>query len=176
MPPPLVLGTHNRKKGLELAELVAPWGIIVRTLADFPQAMVVVEDGNSFAANARLKAVQQAKHLDAWVLGEDSGLLVDAPGGGPASSRRAIPAPVPPMRRTTRDCSPSLATHPWRDARRITFVMRCLPIRPVKQSPRPREIVTAASCSSRAARPVSATTPCSRSRNTIARSPNWGQP
>ncbi len=53
MPPPLVLGTHNRKKGLELAELVAPWGIIVRTLADFPQAMVVVEDGNSFAANAR---------------------------------------------------------------------------------------------------------------------------
>ena len=26
----LVLGTHNRKKGLELAELVAPWGIQVR--------------------------------------------------------------------------------------------------------------------------------------------------
>ncbi len=30
-----------------------------------------------------LKAVQQAKHLDAWVLGEDSGLLVDALGGAP---------------------------------------------------------------------------------------------
>ena len=55
MHPPLVLGTHNRKKGLELAELVAPWGIIVRTLADFPQATVVVEDGDSFAANARSK-------------------------------------------------------------------------------------------------------------------------
>jgi XTP/dITP diphosphohydrolase len=80
---PLVLGTHNRKKGLELAELVAPLGIEVRTLADFPQPLTVVEDGDSFAANAQKKATQQARHLHAWVLGEDSGLVVDALGGAP---------------------------------------------------------------------------------------------
>jgi len=89
----LVLGTHNRKKGIELAELVAPWGVQVRTLADFPDALSVVEDGDSFAANARKKAQQQAAHLQHWVLGEDSGLVVDALGGAPGiySARFAGP-------------------------------------------------------------------------------------
>jgi XTP/dITP diphosphohydrolase len=79
----LVLGTANRKKGLELAELLTPAGILLRTLADFPQAISVSEEGETFAANAALKAVRQARHLDRWVLGEDSGLMVDALGGAP---------------------------------------------------------------------------------------------
>ena len=79
----LVLGTHNRKKGLELAELLAPHGFVLRTLADFPEAITVVEDGDSFAANAELKATRQARHLKKWVLGEDSGLVVDALDGAP---------------------------------------------------------------------------------------------
>jgi XTP/dITP diphosphohydrolase len=37
----------------------------------------------TFAANAGLKATQQAQHLGAWVLGEDSGLQVDALRGAP---------------------------------------------------------------------------------------------
>jgi XTP/dITP diphosphohydrolase len=79
----LVVGTHNRKKGQELAELVAPWGIHVATLDDFPDAIEVVEDGDSFAANSKLKASQQAQHLGRWVLADDSGLEVDALGGAP---------------------------------------------------------------------------------------------
>jgi len=79
----LVLGTANRKKGLELAELLTPVGILLRTLADFPQAISVSEEGETFAANAALKAVRQARHLGRWVLGEDSGLMVDALGGAP---------------------------------------------------------------------------------------------
>ena len=39
--------------------------------------------GESFAENARLKACQQAKHLSSWVLGEDSGLAVQALDGRP---------------------------------------------------------------------------------------------
>jgi XTP/dITP diphosphohydrolase len=81
--PLLVLGTGNRKKSLELVELLAPLGIELKTLADFPTAITVDENGDSFAANAALKAGQQAIHLDAWVLGEDSGLSVDALGGRP---------------------------------------------------------------------------------------------
>ncbi|HEY2840893.1 MAG TPA: RdgB/HAM1 family non-canonical purine NTP pyrophosphatase [Pirellulales bacterium] len=81
--PTLVLGTHNRKKGIELAELVAPLGVTARTLAEYPQALTVVEDGDTFAANARLKAIQQARHLNEWVLGEDSGLCVAVLGGAP---------------------------------------------------------------------------------------------
>jgi XTP/dITP diphosphohydrolase len=78
-----VLGTWNRKKGLELADLLVPFGFTIQTLADFPAAVRVVEDGDSFAANAAKKAVQQARHLNRWVLGEDSGLMVDALHGAP---------------------------------------------------------------------------------------------
>ncbi len=93
MRPTLVLGTHNRKKGLELADLVAPLGIEVRTLDSFSDAIVVVEDGDTFAANAGKKAAQQARHLGQFVLGEDSGLVVDALGGAPGvySARFAGP-------------------------------------------------------------------------------------
>jgi XTP/dITP diphosphohydrolase len=89
----LVLGTHNRKKGAELAELLAPRGFSVVTLDDVPDAIEVAEDGDSFAANARLKASQQAVHLGRWVLADDSGLAVDALGGAPGvySARFAEP-------------------------------------------------------------------------------------
>ena len=79
----LVLGTGNRKKGQELARLLARVGVELRTLADYPQAMDVVEDGDTFAANAALKATQQARHLGQWVLADDSGLMVDALDGAP---------------------------------------------------------------------------------------------
>jgi XTP/dITP diphosphohydrolase len=79
----LVLGTANRKKGLELADLFRPLGAELRTLADFPGDFQVEEDGDTFAANARLKATGYARHLDRWVLADDSGLLVDALDGRP---------------------------------------------------------------------------------------------
>jgi XTP/dITP diphosphohydrolase len=83
MPRVLVLGSHNRKKLGELAELLEPHGFVLKTLADFPAAMEVEETGETFAANAALKATMQAKHLGQWVLGEDSGLSVDVLGGAP---------------------------------------------------------------------------------------------
>jgi len=89
----LVLGTHNAKKGRELAELLRPYSFRVSTLSDFPDALDVVEDGESFAENARKKAVEQAVHLRQWVLGEDSGLVVPALRGAPGifSARFAGP-------------------------------------------------------------------------------------
>lgn len=92
-PTPLVIGTHNVKKGQELAEALAPHGVRVLTLKDFPNAIEVVEDGHTFADNARLKAVQQAVHLGEWVLADDSGIEIDALGGAPGvfSARFAGP-------------------------------------------------------------------------------------
>jgi len=81
--PPLVLGTRNRKKGEELAELLGPWGFELVTLANLPEAIEIEETGETFAANAALKACEQARHLNRWALGEDSGLVVDALGGEP---------------------------------------------------------------------------------------------
>src|SRR5262245_52188700 len=81
--PVLVLGTGNRKKLAELFDLLSPLGIELKTLGDFPNAIMVEETGQSFAENAALKAQVQAKHLNRWVLGEDSGLAVDALKGAP---------------------------------------------------------------------------------------------
>ncbi len=81
--PFFVLGTGNRKKGLELAELLAPFGIAIRTLADFSQHAEIVEDGRTFAENAVKKATEQAKCLGHWMIAEDSGISVDALGGAP---------------------------------------------------------------------------------------------
>lgn len=89
----IVLGTRNRKKGQELADLLRPLSFQVQTLDDFPQAVDVDEDGQTFLDNAAKKATQQARALGCWVLGEDSGLCVDALGGAPGvySARYAGP-------------------------------------------------------------------------------------
>lgn len=79
----LVLGTANRDKGRELADMLAPYGLEILTLADVADPLDVSEEGDSFAANARAKASQQARHLGQWVLADDSGLEVDALNGAP---------------------------------------------------------------------------------------------
>lgn len=89
----IVIGTTNAGKGRELAELLAPHGFVVQTLKDFGPPIEVVEDGDTFAANARKKAQEHALHLKAWVLADDSGLEVDALQGRPGvySARYAGP-------------------------------------------------------------------------------------
>jgi XTP/dITP diphosphohydrolase len=79
----LIIGTANRKKGQELADLFQPLGVELKTLADFPGVVPVPENGETFAANAVLKAVGYARQLHRWVLADDSGLLVDALNGEP---------------------------------------------------------------------------------------------
>ena len=80
---PLVLGTTNSGKVRELVALLAPFGIGCESLAGLPEAVEVEETGDTFAANAALKATAQAVALRRWVLAEDSGLVVPALGGAP---------------------------------------------------------------------------------------------
>lgn len=79
----LVVASRNAKKQREIEELLAPHGIEVLSVSDFPDVPEVIEDGETFAANAAKKASQTARHLNRWVLGEDSGLMVDALNGEP---------------------------------------------------------------------------------------------
>ena len=79
----IVLGTRNEGKKRELEILLVPLGFELKTLGNFPDAIEVEETGATFAENAALKAVEQAKHLNEWVLGEDSGLSVAALDGAP---------------------------------------------------------------------------------------------
>ncbi|MCC6511590.1 MAG: RdgB/HAM1 family non-canonical purine NTP pyrophosphatase [Pirellulaceae bacterium] len=79
----IVVGTNNRKKLIELRELLQPLGFQLQSLAETPGAISVEESGTTFMENARLKATVQAQHLGRWTIGEDSGLCVPALGGEP---------------------------------------------------------------------------------------------
>ena len=81
--PPLVLSSRNRKKSREIAEILAPFVVTVQSIADFPEVGEVIEDGATLIDNASKKATQPARQLGRWVIGEDSGLMVDALGGAP---------------------------------------------------------------------------------------------
>ena len=81
--PQLIVGTRNAKKREELLEILAGTGIGLADLAGHPDAPDVVEDADTFLGNARKKASELAVHLGAWVLGEDSGLVVPALDGEP---------------------------------------------------------------------------------------------
>ncbi len=78
-----MIASRNRKKAAEIRDLLAPHGIEVLGVADFPNVPEVVEDGSTFAANAVKKAAETARAVGQWTLGEDSGLEVAALAGAP---------------------------------------------------------------------------------------------
>lgn len=79
----LVLATRNPDKRVELEALLGDLGIKVRTLADFPDAPEVVEDGDTCRANAVKKAVTIARHTGLPAVADDTGLEVEGLGGRP---------------------------------------------------------------------------------------------
>ncbi len=79
----LVIATHNPGKLEEFKELLAPLPIAIKSLADFPPIEEPEENGRSFAANARIKAVYYAKQTGLPCLADDSGLEVQALDGAP---------------------------------------------------------------------------------------------
>jgi XTP/dITP diphosphohydrolase len=87
----LVIGSRNREKCREMAELIAPaWEpgrplarLDIRSVDEFADAPEVVEDADTFAGNARKKATEVARALAHWVIADDSGLAVDVLGGAP---------------------------------------------------------------------------------------------
>ena len=82
-PPRLVLATNNRGKLREYRELLADDPVELLAADALVPGWSVVEDGATFAANARLKACDLARRAALPALGDDSGLEVDALGGRP---------------------------------------------------------------------------------------------
>jgi XTP/dITP diphosphohydrolase len=78
-----VLATRNPDKGRELEALLKDLGIRIRTLAEFPGAPEVVEDGETCDANAIKKAETIARVTGLPAVADDTGLMVEALGGRP---------------------------------------------------------------------------------------------
>ena len=79
----IVLATHNADKRAEMADLLNDLGMTVRTLAEFPQAPDVIEDGETCEANAIKKARTIADYTGLVAVADDTGLEVNALGGRP---------------------------------------------------------------------------------------------
>jgi len=79
----IVLATHNADKRAEIADLLNDLGMTVRTLAEFPQAPDVIEDGQTCEANAIKKARAIADYTGLVAVADDTGLEVNALGGRP---------------------------------------------------------------------------------------------
>ena len=77
-----VLATHNQGKIKEIADLLMPYGITLRSAADFglPEPD---ETEATFAGNAALKAQAACDATGLPALADDSGLAVTALGGAP---------------------------------------------------------------------------------------------
>jgi XTP/dITP diphosphohydrolase len=115
----LVVATGNRAKFKEIAELLRGLDVRIVPLDRVGPVEVPPESGHSFQENARIKAEAVANATGCLALADDSGLEVDALGGGPGvlSARFGGPGKtdadryhlllekltgVPPERRTAR--------------------------------------------------------------------------
>ena len=79
----LVVATHNQGKVEEFKALMKELPIEIKYLADFEKVDEPIENGRTFAANARLKATYYAKKLGIACIADDSGLEVQALDGAP---------------------------------------------------------------------------------------------
>jgi XTP/dITP diphosphohydrolase len=82
-PAKVVLATRNQGKIRELSALLAPLGVTVVGLADFPDIGEIPETGDTFLENARIKARAVCRATGLVSLADDSGLCVDALSGAP---------------------------------------------------------------------------------------------
>lgn len=90
----IVAATRNKKKLLELKRLLRGIGIRVLCLSDFEGLPEVKEDGKTFKANAKKKALAISSRIKRIVMADDSGLEVPALGMRPGihSARYAGPS------------------------------------------------------------------------------------
>lgn len=78
----LVIASHNQGKVREIGELLAPFGVETVSVAELGLP-VPVEDGDSFIANAEIKALAAATKSGLPALSDDSGIEVNALNGEP---------------------------------------------------------------------------------------------
>lgn len=83
-PPRIYIATTNSGKLREFREAAKAFTLSIEPLPGMAGLEIPVEDGDTFEANARIKAEHYSLAApEEWVMAEDSGLSVDALGGAP---------------------------------------------------------------------------------------------
>ena len=79
----ILIASRNAHKIQEIREIFDLPGVEWVSTAEFPDLHDVVEDGDTFEANALKKATELARATGLWALADDSGLEVTALGNAP---------------------------------------------------------------------------------------------
>ncbi|MFQ5862197.1 MAG: XTP/dITP diphosphatase [Candidatus Brocadiales bacterium] len=79
----ILIGTTNPNKLKEICEILRDLPVKLVGPEESAPLPEVIEDGKTFRENAVKKAVEWARSTGQWTMAEDSGLEVDALGGGP---------------------------------------------------------------------------------------------
>lgn len=79
----VLVATKNAGKLSEIKELLKGLPVKLTSLADYPLAPRIIENGDTFVDNAGKKAFKIAAFSGKLTVGEDSGLCVDALDGAP---------------------------------------------------------------------------------------------
>ncbi len=110
----ILIATSNPKKAGEIEAVLAEvgqsigCGAVLRwlTLKDLPKPIAEpIEDEDTFAGNAALKARYYSVETGHWTLADDSGLEVDALGGAPGVMSARYADHAPGMTRPERDAA-----------------------------------------------------------------------
>lgn len=79
----IIIASHNEHKIKEFIPLLEPFGFEVTSLLELNDHQEIIEDGDTFEANALIKAKAIAEKYQAYALADDSGLVVPAIGNEP---------------------------------------------------------------------------------------------
>jgi XTP/dITP diphosphohydrolase len=120
----LLLATTNLNKVHEIRPLLSSLPLELRTLADVPAPAEPAETGATFWENARIKALAYASASNMLVVAEDSGLEIDALGGGPGVHSARFLGPDVSYAQRFAEIYRRLARQPRRwDARFVTALV-----------------------------------------------------
>ncbi|SDI49497.1 XTP/dITP diphosphatase [Dolosicoccus paucivorans] len=79
----LIIASHNQGKLKEFKQALKDYPFEMTSLSDYPELKPVPETGETFEENARLKAETIAELTNAYVLSDDSGLVVPSLNNAP---------------------------------------------------------------------------------------------
>ena len=79
----ILIASRNAHKIEEIRQIFDLPGVEWASTAEYPELADVVEDGETFEANAIKKATELARATGLWALADDSGLEVSALGNAP---------------------------------------------------------------------------------------------
>lgn len=125
----LLIATTNRGKLSEIAAFLISLRLDLLSLNDLDHPPSVVEDGETFQANALKKARALAEFSGLATLADDSGLEVDALGGAPGVHSARYSGPEADDARNNAKLLGALADvpEPRRTARFVCVLALCVP-------------------------------------------------